>query len=263
MLAGAGGVAIGWTWADPAVGLLITAAILVVGWQAAREVGRRLMDSVDPALTDAAEATLLGTPGVLGVGQLRLRWVGHRLRAECEIGVDPNSSVVQAHDIAVGAEHAVSQSISQPAATLVDDFAPARICRVQAFQNFALPLRAAAIQNGSQGALLNFRLHGVERRPQRAIRAEQLAVTRAAQRRLSVFRCPKPGKVLSRAPFRDCASTSCPSRYSNAHGHRGYGTGCHRAQGHRLFSKVDHWPMQIRASSYQRLRYLEDLAIPK
>ncbi len=70
VLAGAGGVAIGWIWADPAVGLLITAAILAVGWQAAREVGSRLMDSVDPALTDAAEATLLGTPGVLGVGQL-------------------------------------------------------------------------------------------------------------------------------------------------------------------------------------------------
>src|ERR1700758_842666 len=79
VLAGAGGVAIGWTWAGPAVGVLITAAVLAVGWQAAREVCRRLMDSVAPALTDAAEATLLGTPGVLGVGQLRLRWIGHRL----------------------------------------------------------------------------------------------------------------------------------------------------------------------------------------
>jgi cation diffusion facilitator family transporter len=119
VLAGAGGVAIGWTWADPAVGLLITAAILAVGWQAAREVGRRLMDSVDPALTDAAEATLLGTPGVLGVGQLRLRWIGHRLRAECEIGVDPNSSVVQAHDIAVSAEHALLHAIPRLAAVTV------------------------------------------------------------------------------------------------------------------------------------------------
>ena len=119
VLAGAGGVAIGWAWADPAVGLLITAAILAVGWQAAREVGRRLMDSVDPALTDAAEATLLGTPGVLGVGQLRLRWVGHRLRAECEIGVDPNSSVVHAHGIAVSAEHALLHAIPRLAAVTV------------------------------------------------------------------------------------------------------------------------------------------------
>ncbi len=119
VLAGAGGVAIGWTWADPAVGLLITAAILAVGWQAAREVGRRLMDSVDPALTDAAEATLLGTPGVLGVGQLRLRWIGHRLRAECEIGVDPDFLLVQAHDIAVSAEHALLHAIPRLAAVTV------------------------------------------------------------------------------------------------------------------------------------------------
>ncbi len=83
VLAGAGGLAIGWRWADPVVGLLITAAILMVGWQAAREVGRRLMDSVDPALTEQAEATLRATPGVLAVGQVRLRWVGRTLRAEC------------------------------------------------------------------------------------------------------------------------------------------------------------------------------------
>src|SRR5580698_3930991 len=41
VLAGAGGVAIGWTWADPAVGLLITAAILAGGRPAAREDSRR------------------------------------------------------------------------------------------------------------------------------------------------------------------------------------------------------------------------------
>src|SRR5215469_3070971 len=111
VLAGAGGVAIGWRWADPVVGLLITMAILVVGWQAAREVGRRLMDSVDPALTDQAEATLRATRGVLAVGRVRLRWVGRTIRAECEISVDPACSVVRAHDIAVGAEHGLIHAI--------------------------------------------------------------------------------------------------------------------------------------------------------
>src|SRR5690242_2613837 len=111
VLAGAGGVAIGWRWADPAVGLLITVAILAVGWQAAREVGRRLMDSVDPALTDTAEVTLRATPGVLAVGRVRLRWVGRTIRAECEIAVDPGCSVVKAHTIAVAAEHALIHAI--------------------------------------------------------------------------------------------------------------------------------------------------------
>ena len=119
VLAGAGGVAIGWRWADPVVGLVITAAILVVGWQAAREVGRRLMDSVDPALTEQAEAALRATPGVLAVGLVRLRWVGRTIRAECEISVDPACSVVQAHDIAVRAEHALIHAVPRLAAASV------------------------------------------------------------------------------------------------------------------------------------------------
>jgi cation diffusion facilitator family transporter len=119
VLAGAGGLAIGWRWADPVVGLLITLAILAVGWQAAREVGRRLMDSVDPALTDKAEATLRATPGVLAAGRVRLRWVGRTLRAECEISVDPACSIVQAHDVAVGAEHSLLHAIPRLAAASV------------------------------------------------------------------------------------------------------------------------------------------------
>ena len=54
---------------------------------------------------------LAGTPGVLDVGPLRLRWVGRTLRAECDILVDPRSSVIEAHDVAVAAEHALSHAI--------------------------------------------------------------------------------------------------------------------------------------------------------
>src|SRR5499427_7910282 len=43
VLLGVGGVAAGWDWADPAVGLVITMAILAVLRQAAREIYRRLM----------------------------------------------------------------------------------------------------------------------------------------------------------------------------------------------------------------------------
>src|SRR5450755_3158797 len=69
VLLGAGGVALGWDWADPVIGLVITVAILVVLRQAAREIYRRLMDAVDPALVDQAEAVVRATPGVLDVGR--------------------------------------------------------------------------------------------------------------------------------------------------------------------------------------------------
>ncbi len=119
VLVGAGGVALGWRWADPAVGLLITVAILYVLRDAAREVYRRLMDAVDPALVDTAEATLAGTAGVLGVGAVRLRWIGHQLRAECEIAVDADCTVTQAHAIAVDAEHRLLHAVPRLYAALV------------------------------------------------------------------------------------------------------------------------------------------------
>jgi cation diffusion facilitator family transporter len=97
---GAAGVALGWQAADPIIGLLITVAILAVLRSAARDVFRRLLDGVDPALVDATETTLLETPGVLGVRQVRLRWSGHALLAEADVEVDPTLTVAQAHDIA-------------------------------------------------------------------------------------------------------------------------------------------------------------------
>lgn len=119
VLLGAGGVAAGWDWADPVVGLLITGAILLVLWQAAREIGRRLMDAVDPALVGQVERTLRGTPGVLGVGQVRLRWIGHHLRAECEVTVAGSASAVQAHQVAVDAEHGLLHALPRLTAALV------------------------------------------------------------------------------------------------------------------------------------------------
>ena len=105
--------------ADPVVGLLITAAILAVLWEAAREIWRRLMDAVDPALVDQAEYTLRSTPGVLDTGQVRLRWIGHQLRAECEVIVDAGASAIQAHQIAVYAEHNLLHALPRLTAALV------------------------------------------------------------------------------------------------------------------------------------------------
>jgi cation diffusion facilitator family transporter len=119
VLLAAGGSALGWAWADPVVGLLITAAIAVVVRQAAREIYRRLMDAVDPALVDAAEAALRGTPGVLGTGPVRLRWIGHRLRAECEVIVDAAASAVAAHQVAASAEHRLRHALPQLAGATV------------------------------------------------------------------------------------------------------------------------------------------------
>ncbi len=119
VLPGAGGAALGRHLADPIVGLLITAAILMVLRDAAREVYRRLMDAVDPALVDSAETALRAVEGVRGVGQVRMRWIGHALRAEAEIVVDPHLTVVRAHELAVAAEHALVHAVPRLTAATV------------------------------------------------------------------------------------------------------------------------------------------------
>jgi cation diffusion facilitator family transporter len=119
VLLAAGGVALGWQWADPVVGLLITVVILAAVRQAAAEVYRRLMDAVDPVLVSRAEQALRAVPGVLGTGQVRLRWTGHDIRAECEIVVDPDITAAQAHQIAVSAEHSLLHAIPRLSTALV------------------------------------------------------------------------------------------------------------------------------------------------
>jgi cation diffusion facilitator family transporter len=104
VLFGAAGVALGWQQADPVVGLVITVAILGVLRGAVRQVGARLMDAVDPALVDQATAVVADVPGVLQVRELRIRWIGHTLRAEVDATVDSGLSLLQAHDLAHRAE---------------------------------------------------------------------------------------------------------------------------------------------------------------
>jgi cation diffusion facilitator family transporter len=119
VLLSAGGAALGWRVADPIVGLLITLAILLVLRDAAREVFRRIMDAVDPALVEAADAALRTVPGVREVGELRLRWVGHKLRAEVAVVVDGELSVRAAHQVAVEAEHALLHAVPKLTTALI------------------------------------------------------------------------------------------------------------------------------------------------
>ncbi|MFI1395586.1 cation diffusion facilitator family transporter [Streptomyces sp. NPDC020681] len=119
VLLGAGGAALGWRWADPLVGLAITGAIALVLRGAAREVWHRLMDAVDPALVDAAEHALSQVEGVRAVSDLRMRWLGHALRAETSIVVDPALTVAQAHAVAVAAEHALVHRVRRLTAATV------------------------------------------------------------------------------------------------------------------------------------------------
>lgn len=116
---GALGVWLGFPLADPIVGLIITAAILMVLRTAARDVFARLLDGVDPALVESAERALSAEPGVVGVPRVRMRWIGHRLHADAEIDIDPALSLRRAHELAHSAEHALIHAVPRLSSALI------------------------------------------------------------------------------------------------------------------------------------------------
>jgi cation diffusion facilitator family transporter len=107
VLVGAIGVGLGYPLADPIVGLLIAAAILVIVWQSGKMVFTRLLDGVDPSVMDEIRSAAARVEGVEDVAEVRARWVGHRLRAEVNVAVDPKASVAEGHAVAREVNHSL------------------------------------------------------------------------------------------------------------------------------------------------------------
>ncbi len=119
VLLGAAGVASGWRQADPIIGLVITVAILGVLRSAARQVGARLMDAVDAGLVDQATAAIDTVEGVHSVREMRIRWIGHTLRAEVDIAINPDLTQFQAHALAHHAEEHLLELVPRLTAATV------------------------------------------------------------------------------------------------------------------------------------------------
>ncbi|WP_461172330.1 cation diffusion facilitator family transporter [Arthrobacter sp. Z1-9] len=108
---GAVGVMLGFPLADPIVGLLISAAILVLLWGTVRSIGRRLMDGIEPDLLETAQKALEGSPGVLAVPRLQLRWSGHRLQGAATLLVDDGATLAAAEQVTEVAGHRLRRAV--------------------------------------------------------------------------------------------------------------------------------------------------------
>lgn len=111
VLVGALGALAGFPLADPIVGLLITVAILFIVKDTAVTMWQRLMDAVDPELVDKIEQTTADIPGVQGVHDVRVRWVGHKLHADLHILVDEDLSTFESHEIGEEVRHALLHAL--------------------------------------------------------------------------------------------------------------------------------------------------------
>jgi cation diffusion facilitator family transporter len=99
VVAGAAGVWAGFPLADPIVGMLITLAILGIVWHSAKAVLTRMLDGVEPSILDEIQHAVEHAPGILGVRDVRARWLGHRLAAELDALVDGELTVAQAERV--------------------------------------------------------------------------------------------------------------------------------------------------------------------
>lgn len=113
------GVFWGVPWADPLMGLLISAAILYIAWKASREVFARIMDAIEPETVEQIERVTGAVPGVHRVDEVRARWAGHQVMIEIAIQVAPHLTVAEGHQIAEAVRRELFHHIPRLADVLV------------------------------------------------------------------------------------------------------------------------------------------------
>ncbi len=111
VVVGVAGVAAGFRLADPIVGLLISIAILRIVWQSAREIGLRALDGIEPEVIVRVRQEAAAVPGVLGVQDVRARWLGHTIRPEVRLTLAGDETVAEADRIVHAVGHRLTDHI--------------------------------------------------------------------------------------------------------------------------------------------------------
>ena len=104
VVAGIGGALLGWSFLDLLAAALMGFMILRMGVMLAWGALKELIDTgLDAARVAAIEATLLATPGVRGLHELRTRRMAHQALVDAHVQVDARISVSEGHRIAESA----------------------------------------------------------------------------------------------------------------------------------------------------------------
>lgn len=94
----------GYTWLDPLAAALVGFMVGRSGWQFAWDALNNLMDrAADDDTVEAIRATLLATPGVQGLHDMRTRHMGDQILVDVHLEIDGELTVHQGHDIAATA----------------------------------------------------------------------------------------------------------------------------------------------------------------
>ena len=103
VLAGAGLAAVDGSLAilDALVGVVVAAVVINVGRKIAWEASKRLVDTAPSRdYMKRIEGMILKVPCARSVRDLKVRYVGHLIALEVHLGLDPDMSVREGHDVA-------------------------------------------------------------------------------------------------------------------------------------------------------------------
>ena len=86
---------------DSLVGLVVASVVIRVGWGIAWEAAMKIVDTA-PSQDHMAriKEMMLMVPGTRSVRDLKMRYVGSLIAVEVHLGLDPNMSVREGHDVA-------------------------------------------------------------------------------------------------------------------------------------------------------------------
>jgi cation diffusion facilitator family transporter len=87
VLAGLGGVALGFSWADSAAAIVVAVFIIIAGWRLGRRTIETLTDTAPAGAADRITAAARRVPGVVAIERVRARAVGATLFVDLVVAV--------------------------------------------------------------------------------------------------------------------------------------------------------------------------------
>jgi len=109
---GIGGNLLGLPLLDPIAALIVGLMVVKMGWSFAWDALHDLMDrAVNLEDVEKIRATILATPGILGLHDLRTRKTGDLIIVDVHLEIRADMTVAEGHDIALAARHNVMQKL--------------------------------------------------------------------------------------------------------------------------------------------------------
>lgn len=114
VLVSAIGVWLGYPWADPVMGLVITAVLLKIVWESGETIFSRLLDGVEAEILESLNHAVTHVPEIdpNTIANLRSRWLGHRLHVEMDIMLPPTLSLQESQGITNTVEEQLKAQLS-------------------------------------------------------------------------------------------------------------------------------------------------------